>query len=100
MVEAVRLVNPAPLPLMTPVVTVSGTLTNIAVPLALNEFDTAIEFSVVSATMSELVPLAALPKAARAAAGVDAPVPPFATGSVPATSDPRATAPAAQLLPL
>ncbi len=97
---AVRFVRPAPLPLITPVVTVSGTLTTIALPFAVNEFATARELSAVSETMSELVPLAALPKAVRAAAGVEEAVPPLATGRVPVTSDPSATGPGAQLMPL
>src|SRR5437879_2851059 len=95
-----RLVRPAPLPVMTPVVTVSGTLTIIVLPFAVNELDTASEFRPVSETISELVPLAALPKAARAPGGLEAPVPPLATGSVPATSVPNATAPGVQVLPL
>jgi len=93
------LVSPAPLPLITPLVTVSGTLTIIPLPFAVNEFGTAKEFKPDSETMSELLPLAALPKTARAAAGVEAPVPPLATGRVPPTSEPSATAPAAQDVP-
>jgi hypothetical protein len=85
---------------MTPLVTVSGTLRTTALPFAVRELDTAKEFNPVSETMSELAPLAALPSAARAPAGVEAPVPPLTTGSVPATSDDSATAPGVQLLPL
>src|SRR5258707_1292603 len=94
------LVRPAPLPVMTPAVTVSGTLTTIALPFAVNELDTATEFSPARDTISELAPLAAAPRAVRAAAGFDAPVPPLATGSVPETSVPNATALGVQLLPL
>src|SRR5438552_1305399 len=36
----------------------------------------------------------------RAAAAVEAPVPPFATGKVPETAEPRATGPGVQSVPL
>src|SRR6266478_7448707 len=85
---------------MTPLVTVNGTLTISPLPLAVNELDTATEFNPVSDTMSELAPLAALPKAARAPAGVEEPVPPLPTASVPDTSEANATAPGVQALPL
>src|SRR5258708_6049969 len=98
--EVVMLVKPAPLPVITPLVTVSGTLTIMALPFAVKELDTAIVLRAVSDAMSELVPLAAAPRPVRAPAGLEAPVPPLATGSVPVTSVGSATAPGVQLLPL
>src|SRR5258708_7223454 len=100
MVADGTLLRPAPLPLITPLITVNGTLTVMALPFAVNELDTVTVFNPVSETMSELAPLAALPKAARAPAGVEAPVPPLPTASVPLTSEANATAPGVQALPL
>src|SRR5258708_24044926 len=63
---ALRLVKPAPLPVMTPLVTVRGTLTISALPFAVNELDTSKEYKPVIQSPAPLVPLPPLPKAARA----------------------------------
>src|SRR5437867_8953811 len=49
--------------------------------------------------MSELAPLPAAPRLARAVAAVPEPVPPFTNGRTPDTSDANDTAPGVQLAP-
>src|SRR5258708_8329653 len=83
-----RSVSPAPLPVITPLVTVSGTLNIIPLPFAVNELDTATELKPVSETISDLVPLSALPKPALPSHELPAPRLPLATHTVPPPSHP------------